>query len=82
MPENFIFSVKSKSSLIGGQKTETNLPDWKLLMIHFFREGRIEKAAAIQLIYKATSILKQEPNLLRIGNDGEEDVCFVGDIHG
>jgi serine/threonine-protein phosphatase 2B catalytic subunit len=81
MPESFIFSVKSSGGFITQQKTNENLPDWQLLMMHFYREGRVEKAAALQLLRRATLIIKQEPNLLRIGKN-EEDICFVGDIHG
>jgi serine/threonine-protein phosphatase 2B catalytic subunit len=48
-------------------------------MMHFHKEGRLEKSAILQLIRMATKLLSAEPNLIRIGSD---DVCFVGDIHG
>jgi hypothetical protein len=57
MSDSFLISVKSKGGFIT-QKTNKNLPYWKLLIMHFFREGRIEKALELQLIRRATVIIK------------------------
>jgi hypothetical protein len=48
-------------------------------MMHFHKEGKLEKSAAMQLIRMATKLFSAEPNLVRVA---QGDVCFVGDIHG
>jgi len=63
--------VKYKSELDG-------IPDWKLLRDHLAREGKLEKSDLLELINMFISIVKTEPNILKI----QDPVTVVGDIHG
>ena len=42
------------------------------------REGRLEKKELVELIKGASTIMRKEPNVLRM----KEPVIIVGDIHG
>ena len=78
MPSKFLFARPIDE--IGKQQPASMVPDWRLLMMHLYREGALEKAAAVNLVKEATKILQEEPNLIRIPSGS--DVVFVGDIHG
>lgn len=53
-------------------------PAMLLLTKHFMREGKIDRAAVMQILKKATDVLREEPNCLEI-----EAPCNVfGDVHG
>jgi serine/threonine-protein phosphatase 2B catalytic subunit len=54
------------------------IPDWKLLRDHLAREGRLEKADLLELINNFVTIIKAEPNIVKI----QDPVTVVGDIHG
>lgn len=54
------------------------LPDWKALRDHLSKEGRISKDDWHQLLNDTLSMLKKEPNLLKL----KDPVTVVGDIHG
>lgn len=55
-----------------------SVPNTELLRKHLLREGHINKNELIELLNSVTSILKKEPNVMRI----KEPVIIVGDIHG
>lgn len=54
------------------------LPDWKALRDHLTKEGKISKDSCHQLLNDTLSMLKKEPNLLKL----KDPVTVVGDIHG
>lgn len=54
------------------------VPDWKALKDHMFKEGRINKPDLLQLVLSAADIMQREPNVLQV----TEPVVVVGDIHG
>ena len=54
------------------------IPDWKLLRDHLAREGKLEKADLLELINNFISVVKAEPNIVKI----QDPVTVVGDIHG
>lgn len=54
------------------------LPDWKVLRDHLGKEGKISKDDCHQLLNDSLSMLKKEPNLLKL----KDPVTVVGDIHG
>lgn len=54
------------------------LPDWKALRDHMTKEGRISKEHCHQILNDSLSMLKKEPNLLKL----KDPVTVVGDIHG
>ena len=54
------------------------VPDYRFLMKHFQREGRLREDQLVKIIEKAESILKKEPNLLYV----DVPATVVGDIHG
>lgn len=53
-------------------------PDWKALKEHMSKEGRISKESCHQILNDTLSMLKKEPNLLKL----KDPVTVVGDIHG
>lgn len=53
-------------------------PDWKALKEHLSKEGRISKESCHQILNDTLSMLKKEPNLLKL----KDPVTVVGDIHG
>ena len=54
------------------------LPDLDALREHLFREGRLDPDDVIDLLHKVTSLLKKEPNLLRLS----DPITVCGDVHG
>lgn len=55
-----------------------NTYNCETLKEHFFQEGKLTLADAIQIVKRAAEVFRNEPNLLRIN----EQVTVVGDIHG
>ena len=60
-------------------------PNWKSLLQHFKREGKLEKSQVLGLISKAVAIfstfivmIESESNMLTV----EDPISVVGDIHG
>ncbi|SCM23191.1 serine/threonine protein phosphatase 2B catalytic subunit A, putative [Plasmodium chabaudi chabaudi] len=53
-------------------------PDYKILMEHLRKEGRVKKEDCIDIIKKVIDIVSNEPNLLRL----QDPITIVGDIHG
>jgi serine/threonine-protein phosphatase 2B catalytic subunit len=56
-----------------------NEPDIPVIKEHLLREGHIEKAELLEIIKKAISIMKNEPNAVKVS---DPNVIIVGDIHG
>jgi len=54
------------------------IPDWKVLRDHLTREGLITKTDLLELINLFKSVIKSEPNLIKI----DDPVTVVGDLHG
>lgn len=54
------------------------VPDYRFLMKHFQREGRLREDQLVRIIEKAESIMKEEQNLLYV----DVPATVVGDIHG
>ena len=74
-----LYPKKSKNWKIKQFKLITdNIPDWKVLRDHLAREGKLTKADLLELINIFVSIVKAEPNIVRI----QDPVTVVGDIHG
>lgn len=55
-----------------------NIPDWKVLRDHLAREGKLTKSDLLELVNTFVSIVKAEPNIVKI----QDPVTVVGDIHG
>jgi serine/threonine-protein phosphatase 2B catalytic subunit len=55
-----------------------HMPDWKALRDHLSKEGRISKEHCHRILNDTLSMLKKEPNLLKL----KDPVTVVGDIHG
>eukprot|EP00916_Digyalum_oweni_P004267 GHVL01007523.1.p1 GENE.GHVL01007523.1~~GHVL01007523.1.p1 ORF type:complete len:230 (-),score=33.83 GHVL01007523.1:295-984(-) len=53
-------------------------PFWLVLRDHLVKEGRIKKEHCLELITKASEIISNEPNLLKL----KDPITVVGDIHG
>lgn len=53
-------------------------PDWKVLRDHLSREGKLSKQDLLEIISMFISIVKAEPNIVKI----QDPVTVVGDIHG
>lgn len=53
-------------------------PHPQVLADHFVSEGRLTEAQTMQILNRATAMLKEEPNLIRM----KAPVVIVGDIHG
>lgn len=53
-------------------------PDYKFLMKHFKREGRLKEDQLIRIIEMADEIMTKEPNMLNV----DVPATVVGDIHG
>ena len=61
-------------------------PNWKTLLHHFRREGKLKKEHVLSLVSKALNIfsihlfyhIESEPNILTI----DDPITVVGDIHG
>lgn len=68
-----LFSKKSTTTI-----NHIDTPDWKLLRDHLAREGKLTKADALELINLFVSIVKAEPNIVKI----QDPITVVGDIHG
>lgn len=64
--------------LLFPNKKSTEIPDWKALRSYFTKEGKINKNDLSTLLNKFTSIVKKEPNILKV----QDPVTIVGDIHG
>eukprot|EP00455_Lapot_gusevi_P022003 TRINITY_DN2294_c0_g1_i1.p1 TRINITY_DN2294_c0_g1~~TRINITY_DN2294_c0_g1_i1.p1 ORF type:complete len:500 (+),score=136.96 TRINITY_DN2294_c0_g1_i1:87-1586(+) len=56
----------------------TGLPDLEALKEHLSREGRLHIPDAVDLIHRATELLRTEPNLLTLG----DPITVCGDVHG
>lgn len=54
------------------------VPDYKYLLEHFKREGKLNEDQTIKIVKLATNIMKDEPNMLNV----EVPCSVVGDIHG
>lgn len=54
------------------------IPITENLKVHFAREGLLAEADAIEIINRAGTILRKEPNLMRL----QDPVTVCGDIHG
>ncbi|CAD8176137.1 unnamed protein product [Paramecium pentaurelia] len=55
-----------------------NKPDWRLLLDHLSKEGRIAKEDLIKLVSECNKIFKNEGNLIYL----HDPLTVVGDIHG
>ena len=53
-------------------------PNTELIKNYQYDGGLIDKQSFMEIISKATQVLKREPNLLRISGK----VVVIGDIHG
>lgn len=79
--ERVVKSVKPPVSSIptdGELFDKKGNPDYRFLMNHFQREGRLKESQMITIIEKAEKIMKEEPNLLYV----DVPATVVGDIHG
>lgn len=54
------------------------LPNLAILKEHLLKEGRLTQDAALELIHRATAIIKAEPNMLEL----KYPITVCGDIHG
>lgn len=54
------------------------VPDYRFLMRHFRREGKLSYSQIFRIIDAATIIMRKEPNLLKV----DIPSVVVGDIHG
>jgi serine/threonine-protein phosphatase 2B catalytic subunit len=61
-----------------GKSGNRSVPNIDALRKHLLREGRLEKKELVELIKGASTIMRKEPNVLRM----KEPVIIVGDIHG
>ena len=57
---------------------EKDRPDWKLVRDFMQKEGSFTKPQCIKMIKDTISVLKKEPNMVKIG----EPIVIVGDLHG
>lgn len=57
---------------------ENDIPDYKFLLGHFKREGKLSESQMVRIIEGASSIMAKEQNLLHI----DVPATIVGDIHG
>lgn len=64
-----------REALIDG-KGKVNL---EVMLVHFLRQGRLSKHDALNIIQNASSVLRTEPNVLRIA---DPSVVVVGDVRG
>ncbi|CAK83580.1 unnamed protein product (macronuclear) [Paramecium tetraurelia] len=55
-----------------------NKPDWRLLLDHLSKEGRIAKEDLFKLVQECNKIFKNEGNLIYL----HDPLTVVGDIHG
>jgi serine/threonine-protein phosphatase 2B catalytic subunit len=55
-----------------------DIPDYKFLLQHFKREGKLTEEQTLKIVKLATNIMMVEPNLLKI----DVPASVVGDIHG
>lgn len=53
-------------------------PDWKALMEHMKKEGRIAKEHCEKILRDTYDLIKEEPNLMKLN----DPVTVVGDLHG
>src|SRR4051812_35220833 len=54
------------------------MPQLAILKEHLLKEGRLTMDAALDLIHRATAIIKAEPNMLEL----KYPITVCGDIHG
>lgn len=73
-----LYFIQKKVNLKILHKILDNIPDWKVLRDHLSREGKLTKGDLLDLINTFVSIVKAEPNIVRI----QDPVTVVGDIHG
>lgn len=57
---------------------KSQIPDWRALRDHLSREGRLEKKHVLKIINDTTTLLRAEPNLVKV----KDPVMVVGDTHG
>lgn len=57
---------------------KSGIPDWRVLRDHLSREGRLEKKHVLKIINDTATLLKTEPNLVKV----KDPVMVVGDTHG
>ena len=57
---------------------DVGLPNLAILKEHLLKEGRLTQDAALELIHRATAIIKSEPNMLEL----KYPITVCGDIHG
>lgn len=60
------------------KKKDKKLPNTEMLLEHFLLEGRLHKDCAIEILKRATKILRKEPNVLK----AKAPLNVIGDIHG
>jgi len=57
---------------------KNGLPNLPALKEHLLKEGRLTQDAALDLIHRASAIIKAEPNMLEL----KYPITVCGDIHG
>jgi len=57
---------------------KNGLPNLPALKEHLLKEGRLTQDAALDLIHRASAIIKSEPNMLEL----KYPITVCGDIHG
>lgn len=57
---------------------KTGKPDYKFMMEHFKKQGKLTLAQVLKIIRKATTIFANEPNMLHV----PPPVTVCGDVHG
>eukprot|EP00758_Cryptobia_borreli_P014965 Tbor_TRINITY_DN5977_c1_g1::TRINITY_DN5977_c1_g1_i1::g.19357::m.19357/K04348/PPP3C, CNA; serine/threonine-protein phosphatase 2B catalytic subunit len=55
-----------------------DMPIMENIKAHFFREGLLYEADALEIINRAAVVLRKEPNLMRLN----DPITVCGDIHG
>ena len=58
------------------------IPDYKFLMNHFRKQGRISEKHVLNILDKAEELMSEEDNLILIEANEEIPIAIVGDIHG
>ena len=57
---------------------KNGIPNWKALREHLSKEGRLMKKHLLKIIGDATTLLKSEPNMVKV----KDPIMVVGDTHG